>query len=290
MVSKRREPGNRPAVRCHLNGESGFVTLHCMIVDVHTHIFPDEMAQRTVDQLSAAGRVPAFTNGTLAGLIASMDAAGIDISVIAPVSTKPSQVMKINDFSASAAGDRIIAFGSLHPEFEDVESEVARMKSMGIRGIKLHPEYQTFHPDDEGLFPMYEQLERAGLYVLFHAGHDVEIPTLHSTPQRFARVHEAFPKLVVMLAHLGSWRLWDDVEEHLVGKGVYLDTSYIFDDIDPAQFRRIVTDHGPGNILFGTDSPWADQKVEVERMRASGLAPEVIDQIFGGTASELFGL
>ena len=259
-----------------------------MIYDVHAHIFPDDMAERVVSQLSAAGRVPAFTNGTLAGLIASMNAAGIDVSIVAPVSTKASQVKSINDFSASAAGERIIPFGSLHPEFEDIPGEVARMKSMGVRGIKLHPEYQAFHPDDEALFPMYEQLERAGLFILFHAGYDVEIPTLHSTPAHFAHVHEIFPDLVLILAHLGSWRLWDDVEEHLVGKNVYFDTSYVFDDIDPHQFRRIVLEHGPDRVLFGTDSPWTDQSVEVERLRNSGLPDDVIEQVLGGSAVRLF--
>jgi predicted TIM-barrel fold metal-dependent hydrolase len=261
-----------------------------MIVDVHTHIFPDDMAERVVSQLSAAGAVPAFLDGTSSALLDSMDRASIDVSVIAPVATKAAQVRSINDFSASVGSSRLIPFGTLHPEFEDVAAEVARMKSMGIRGIKLHPEYQAFHPDDEALFPMYEELQRAGLFILFHAGYDVEIPTLHSTPSHFANVHEALPDLVLILAHMGSWRLWDDVEEHLVGKDVYFDTSYVFDDIDIDQFRRIVMEHGPERILFGTDSPWTDQLVEVGRLRACGLEPTVVDSILGGNASRLFGL
>lgn len=261
-----------------------------MILDVHTHVFPDEMAERIVAQLAVAAEVPAFLDGTTGALINSMDQAGIDVSVIAPVSTKASQVRSINDFSASVASDRIIPFGSLHPHFEDVGAEVARMKSIGIRGIKLHPEYQAFHPEDEALFPMYEQLERAGLFILFHAGYDIELPTLHSTPKGFARLHDAFPDLVLILAHLGSWRLWDDVEEHLVGKDVYFDTSYIFDDIEPAQFERIVAEHGAHRVLFGTDSPWTDQSAEVQRLRASGLTDEVVEEILGGSAARLFGL
>lgn len=267
----------------------GCGTLATMIIDVHAHVFPDEMAKRVVDQLSAAGRVPAFLDGTLPSLIASMDKAGIDKSVIAPVSTKASQVPSINTFSASTAGPRVIPFGSLHPEFEETEAEIGRMVELGIRGIKLHPEYQVFHPDDEALFPMYEQLERAGLIILFHAGHDVEIPTLHSTPAHFARLHEAFPRLQMILAHMGSWLLWDDVEKHLVGKDVYLDTSYVFDDIDLGQFRRMVMEHGPERVLFGTDSPWTDQSVELERLRASGLSADVVDEILGASAARLFG-
>ncbi|RJQ55955.1 MAG: amidohydrolase [Actinobacteria bacterium] len=258
-----------------------------MIVDVHTHIFPDDIAERVVKQLSAAGSVPAYLNGTLAALIASMDKAGIDVSVIAPVATKPSQVRSINDFSASVAGDRIVPFGTLHPDFEPVETEVKRMKEVGVRGIKLHSEYQEFHPDDERLYPMYEVLEWAGFVVLFHAGYDVEIPTLHSSPDRFARLHQAFPKLRVILAHLGSWRMWDEVEEHLVGKDVYFDTSYIFDDIGLEQFRRIVANHPPGRVLFGTDSPWTDQSVEVGRLRGSGLDRDTVDRILGENARRL---
>lgn len=274
----------------HLNPVGASVTLATMIVDVHTHIFPDEIAERVVAQLSAAGDVPAYLDGTLAALVDSMDKAGVDVSVVAPVATKASQVKSINDFSASVASRRVIPFGTLHPEFEHFEDEVARMRSLGIRGIKLHPEYQAFHPDDEALFPMYESLARAGLFILFHAGLDVEIPTLHSTPAHFARVHAALPDLVLILAHMGSWRLWDDVEEQLVGKDIYFDTSYIFDDIDIEQFRRIVAEHGHEKVLFGTDSPWTDQSTEVGRLRDSGLPTSVVDDILGANAAQLFGL
>ncbi len=258
-----------------------------MIIDVHTHIFPDQIAKRVVEQLSADGEVPAYLDGTLGSLLASMDKAGIDVSLIAPVSTRPSQVESINDFSASVASDRIIPFGSLHPEFSEVEKEIQRMTAMGIRGIKLHPEYQEFHPDDQDVFPMFELLEKAGFIVLFHAGYDVEIPTLHGTPERFARLHEAFPRLRMILAHLGSWRMWDEVEEYLVGKPVYLDTSYVFDDIHPEQFRRIISNHHPDKVLFGTDSPWTDQSVEVRRMRDAGLSVDVLERILGENASNL---
>lgn len=260
-----------------------------MIIDVHTHIFRDDIAERAVEQLSAAGSIPAYTNGTLGQLIASMDRASIDASVIAPVSTKPSQVRSINDFSAQCAGERIIPFGTLHPDFGDIDAEVDRMKAMGILGIKLHPEYQVFYPDDERVFGIYEALARDDLVLLFHAGIDVEIPTLHATPERLARVHEAFPDLVLILAHLGSYKLWDDVERHLVGKNVYFDTSYIFGDIDLDQFRRIVADHGPERILFGTDSPWTDQAVEVGRLRDSGLADDIVEKILGANAAHLLG-
>lgn len=261
-----------------------------MIIDVHTHIFPDHLAPKAVPALAAAAGVPAYLDGTLAQLLASMDRAGIDASVIAPVSTSPSQVRSINDFTASAASDRIIPFGTIHPEFDDAAAEIARMKNMGFRGVKFHPEYQVFHPDDMSIYPVYEQLERAGLMILFHAGIDIEIETLHGTPERFARVHEAFPGLTLILAHMGSFRMWDEVEEYLVGKNVYFDTSYVFDDIEPEQFRRIVVEHGPDKILFGTDSPWTDQVEEVARLRRCGLADEVVQQILGDNAARLFGL
>jgi hypothetical protein len=218
-----------------------------------------------------------------------MRRAKIDYSVIQPVSTKPSQVRSINDWVASLADKKIIPFGTLHPDTKDFETEIKRMKKLGILGIKFHPEYQEFYPDDEKMYPIYEQIIYHDLIVLFHAGLDIGIPTLHGTPERFLRVHQHFPKMKMILAHMGAYRLWAEVKEYLLGKEIFFDTSYIFGDKDLefAEFVRLVRDHGYHRILFATDSPWTDQQTEVAKISQSGLSETELQAIFSQNAARL---
>ena len=85
-----------------------------MIIDFHTHIFPDEIAPKTIPALEKVSGIKAATDGTLTGLLQSMEQTGVDISVIMPVVTKPAQFDKINAFAAKVnetyAG-RLISFG-----------------------------------------------------------------------------------------------------------------------------------------------------------------------------------
>jgi predicted TIM-barrel fold metal-dependent hydrolase len=260
------------------------------IVDIHTHVFPDDVAVRAVPALAEEGGVEAVHAGTVSSLLAEMDRAGIDVSVTQPVSTKPSQVAGINDWAASTASDRIVPFGTIHPDLEGAAEEVGRIASLGLKGFKLHPEYQSFHPDDERMYPVYEAANELGLVILFHAGADIAIPTLRGTPESFVRVLDAHPGLRVVLAHMGGFRQWDGVRESLVGRDVHLDTSYSLGHMDDEEFVGLVHAHGVGRILFGTDGPWADAAEEVRLLRSVGLAEADVDRILGANAVELLGL
>ena len=180
--------------------------------------------------------VPATFDGTYAGMRGAMEAAGIDVAVLQPVATRPDQVCSINDWTAGLAGDHVVSFGAIHPDFEGVAEEFARMRSLGIRGVKLHPEFQLCAPDDERMHPIYEAADAEGLIILFHAGIDIAIDTLTGTPDVFARVHEAYPGLRIVLAHMGGFRMWDEVREHLVGRDVWLDTSYTLGHLPDEEF------------------------------------------------------
>lgn len=231
------------------------------IIDFHTHTFPDDLAPRAIAALMAnSSESINHTNGTKNGLLESMSRFGISQSVVLPVATKPTQVPVINKSCLELKSRELIPFGALHPNTTNVEEEIAFLKNHGIPGIKLHPEYQNFYVEDKSVFPIYEQLSASGLIVIFHAGKDPGPFTCdHALPASLKQVHKNFPRLRMVAAHLGGWKLWNEVEEHLCGLPIYLDTSAVSENISTEQFKRIVKKHGAEHILFGTDSPWFDQ-------------------------------
>jgi len=257
------------------------------IIDIHTHAWPDEIAQKAVSALMSQGTLTPFYDGTVAGLIAEMDRCGISTSVLQPVATKPAQVSDINDWAASLASERIVPFGAIHPDFENPSAEVARMAALGLRGLKLHPEHQDFAPDERRMAPIYEAAIEHDMTVFFHAGEDELHEGLHGTPESFAAVLDGFPKMRMVLAHLGGYRVWNRVAELLVGRDVYLDTAYTLGHLPDADFVEIVHAHGPERVLFGSDGPWTDAKAEIAWLRRLPLREGVIDAILSTNAERL---
>jgi len=262
------------------------------IIDFHTHTFPDELAAKALEKLVRfAPQEKACIDGTVGGLIASMDRAGIDRAVTLPIATKPSQVEPINTAAiALLANRRVIPFGTLHPAYERMEQEIGRLRESGVRGIKLHPEYQDFYIDDRTYFPMYDMLRSAGLIVLFHAGKDPgPFTSDHALPAAIRTVHDNFPSLRIVAAHMGGWRVWPQVEEALAGVPLYIDTAAVCRDMAPADFVRIARAHGVHRVLFATDSPWFDQKATVEWVDGLPLTPAEKRRIFHANAAHLLG-
>ena len=217
------------------------------IIDIHTHIFPDVLAAGAIKFLEEEANTRAFHNGTAAGLRETMKEAGIALSVQHPVATKPSQVRTINDWGKDYVKPNggILSFGGMHPSYKDVPGEMKRMKEMGFKGYKLHPEYQKFYPDDPSVFGMYEATIENDLMILFHTGEDIGIkPPYYSTPDRMSNLLKIFPKLRMIYAHMGGWMLWDDVEKLIVGENVFLETSYTMGLIPDDRFVKMVRNHG----------------------------------------------
>jgi uncharacterized protein len=261
------------------------------IIDFHTHCFPDDLAPRAMGKLSAAANITPATDGTLSGLKRSMDKAGISVSVVLSIATKPEQTTNVNSWAARVQDDAIIPFGSLHPDFPGWREEIARMVELGIQGVKFHPDYQDFYVDDPRMFEIYEAMAAAGLIVLFHAGLDAAYePPFRCTPPRLRRVLNAFPGGKFVAAHLGGFKHWDEVEEHIVGQKVFLDTSFSLGHMTAEQWARICKAHGFDRILFGTDTPWADQSSEVEQLRAQKLPDQDFKKVMRDNAAGLLGL
>ncbi|MCX7920791.1 MAG: amidohydrolase family protein [Clostridia bacterium] len=262
-----------------------------MIIDFHVHCFPDELAQKAIPKLSENANIPARLDGTLGSLQRSMNKCGVDYSVILSIATNPLQTEKVNSWSAGVQNGGILAFGSIHPDYENWKSEIDRIKEFGLRGLKFHPDYQNFFVDDIRVFPIYEYALQQGLIIIFHCGEDPGLPLpSHCTPKRLKDVIKAFPKGKVVAAHMGGYSYWDDVERYLVGEDLYMDTSASMGFASDEQIKRIISDHGYQKILFGTDSPWSDQEEQIAKLKELNLAESVEKAILGYNAKELLGL
>lgn len=265
-----------------------------MVIDFHTHIFPDQIAEKTIVKLAEIGNIKAYTDGTLEGLKKSMNKNHITTSVILPVVTKPSQFESVNSFAEEINGkDGIISFGGIHPDNDNYKEKLEQIKRMGLLGIKLHPDYQETFVDDPRMIKIIQYATEIGLIVTIHAGIDVGLPDpVHCTPARalymLGQIDNINAKII--LAHTGGWGLWDEVEELLVGQNIWIDISVSLGIINDEQFLRIVKNHGADRILFASDSPWSDQGETYEYLMKLNLTDEEKERILYRNAMDLLGM
>lgn len=269
-----------------------------MIIDFHTHIFPDRIAKGAIGALSTQGHIPPHTDGTAAGLRAAMRDAGVDMAVNLPVLTKPTQFDSVCRFAEEMNENldtprRILSFVGMHPRMEDACERLYELRERGIRGIKIHPDYQGTFIDDEAYVRILACAKSLGLITVTHAGLDgayVGQP-IKCTPTRVLRLLDrlgGYDRLV--LAHLGANAMYAEVMDTLAGERVYFDTAYSLHDTSREDVLRLVDKHGDGRILFATDSPWRNIREELTRLRSFGLSKESEARILGGNATELLGL
>jgi Predicted metal-dependent hydrolase of the TIM-barrel fold len=261
-----------------------------MIIDIHTHVFPDALAPKALLAMTAemSDPYPPVNNGTVSGLLKNMDGWGIDISVVQPVITKPSQTKSVNEWAASINSDRLICFGGIYPHTDDYKRDIDFVVGLGLKGLKFHAEYQDFNLDDESMLRIYDYALEKELVILHHAGFNPGFPSpFRSSPQQFAHIATEMRGGVIIAAHLGGHDQWDDVETHLAGSGIYLDTSMGFEYFPHEQFLRIVKKHGADKILFGSDAPWSNAQTEITHLSSMPLSEDEINNILGGNARKI---
>lgn len=259
------------------------------IIDTHTHVFPDALAPRATETLTVPNIYFPHYDGTLKGLLASMDRFGIAQSWTVPVATRASQVETINSYAATQPRDRITPFGAMHPDVENPREILATYRERGLAGFKLHPDYEEVRPTDPRMEPIWEAASDFGLIGYFHAGDDENPHTKYGNPDEFAAVLDQYPNLKLVCAHFGGLRMWDEVEEKLVGRNVWFDTAYTFGIIEPEQFLRMAKRHGYDKITFGTDGPWTDPQVSLDFLKdhAADIADCDLELLCHGAAERL---
>ena len=262
-----------------------------MIIDFHTHMFPDKIARGTLEFLEEACKTKPYTDGTCRGLLASADHADVDICVALPVVTKPSQFSSVNEFASGYQEGKIISFGGIHPETDDYKAQLRQIRDMGFKGIKLHPDYQDMYFNDIRYTRIVSYASELDLIVSVHAGIDPKsLDDVHCTPRMARELIEEVKPDKLVLAHLGGNRMWDEVERELVGLDVFFDTGVVLGCISQEKFLRIVDTHGADKILFATDSPWKGQKEYVKLLSSMPLKSQDKELIFSGNARRLLGI
>ena len=261
-----------------------------MIIDMHTHTFPESIAKKTIEALANKGNIEPYGFGTEKELLEHMKKSGTDISLVLPVATKVEQVKKINSNSRNIDG--LIYAAALHPDLSDFKKQLDFIENKGFKCVKLHPEYQSFDILNSKYFPLYEELSASGLYVTFHAGEDIGFkPPYHSSPKKFNKLCENFPNLRVILAHYGSFNLWDevftDLENH---KNLYLDTAFCYNRITNNQFLKILKKFSSEKILYATDWPWESQINTLNMLESFKLPKSDLDLILGENAKRILQL
>lgn len=263
-----------------------------MIIDTHTHCFPDNLAPRAIKALSdGLGGVTPYSDGTLSGMQKLMHIAGVGRSVIASIATNSHQMKSVNNFASECMKNNsdIIGFGSVYPDVPDVLEEIERIKSLGLKGIKLHPDFQHFFVDDEKMIPIYKKISELGLVLLFHSGIDDGYkPPYHCTPDRILKILNWFDTPVIA-AHWGANKMSDEVINKLCGTKLYFDTALGSGIISKNAAKEIIKKHGADKILFGSDSPWHSPEIEKNFIESLEIDDTELSLIFEENAEKLFG-
>ncbi len=262
-----------------------------MIVDFHTHFYPEKVAKRALENVASIPEIVPATDGTREGLLASMRRAGIDRSVGLPLVNTPANARGVNRWAELNNRAPVYLTGSIHPADPNVLDEVERIAAAGLKAVKVHPEYQDFRFSDRTLDSIWGACADCGLLVVAHAGADVGFPApWRSNPAELLEWHRRFPRLKKVLAHFGSWSMWDEVEKLLLGEDVWLDTAFMDGILPPERLRSMIRRHGVEKVLFGTDSPWRDQARAVKYMETLNLSPAEFARVMGDNAMELLSL
>ncbi|MCL1880068.1 MAG: amidohydrolase [Actinomycetia bacterium] len=240
-----------------------------VIVDAHSHIYPDPIAQKAAANVGEFYGVEMASDGRVSSYLKQREAAGIRYSIAYSVALKPDNVVRINDFIAKAAATdpTLIGFAAMHQDCESLAAEVERCIAMGLKGFKIHPDSQRVNVDDPRLMRLYELIE-GRLPITVHAG---DYRYDYSHPRRIREVLHAFPQLTMNAAHFGGWSIYDLAVEYLEDERCFMDLSSAAVWLGRRRTRELIELYGPERILFGSDSPMFDPQDELERFFANEL-------------------
>lgn len=262
-----------------------------MLFDFHTHMFPDQLAPKALPKLAKTFGGNPLTDGTLRGTREAFRQWGVTEAACMHIAVKPGQQESVNNFAASIQGDGIYCFGSVHPKDPNAIAEIRRVASLGLYGLKFHPDYQGVPADDPCMNPLLEEASSLGLPVLFHSGPD-PINPLHplGRSEQIANVLARFPNLTVIAAHMGGLNSPEEAEAFLLGKRVYIDTSMAHTFLTVEQFEHMVRLHGADRVLFGSDCPWSRSGDGVAFIEQTTLSAEEKECIYWRNAHRLLKL
>jgi len=266
-----------------------------MLIDFHTHAFPDKLAERALGSLAARVRMTPETDGSISGLLSCMDHCGVDHAVVCNIATNPRQMNNVNNFAIETLRtykDRLTPLGSINPAAAGQAEEIERLHQAGIPGLKLHPDYMGFRIDDPIYDTIFDTAAQFGMFIIIHAGFDVYSPAKVWAPPSAVKVRlERSPATTLIGAHFGGNMMWNEAEELLLGKNYYIDTSMgASEGLSPEQAVRMFRKHDSEKILFGSDCPWGNPHTTFEYIDSLSISDDVKENIFYRNALRLLKL
>lgn len=261
------------------------------IIDCHCHIYPDAIVDKAVEAIESFYdyRYKGF-DGKTATMLKNAKASGVVHHIVFSVATTPKQVHSINSFISKSVAESDGAFtglGTLHPESENIQSDFEELISLGLKGVKLHPDFQKIPIDDERCQAIY-RLCSGKVPVLLHTG---DYRYDYSNPSRMKRMLEKFPECIFIGAHFGGWSVWDEaVRELSAYPNFYVDTSSSFSDISTEKAAELIEAYTADRVLFGTDYPLGDSEKEIALLKKAVSDEDALRKIFYDNAAKLFGI
>ena len=256
-----------------------------MVIDIHTHVWPDAIAARALG--GAPADLQRFGDGTCASLLETLGAAGIDRAVCLGVAPTAATVEAANRFAGSLQ-EPLIGFGAIHPDLSP-EENLESLRRNGVRGVKVHPVFQGFSLADRRVWRVLEAI--AGEFVVIvhvgHAGRGAD--AAGAAPSLIPALVRALPKLRLVACHFGGYRDLDEAESSVVGLPVHLDTSWPpgLAALDPGRLARLIERHGAHRVCFASDWPMADPGAELRALERLPLPEEAIESIKGANFCRL---
>lgn len=269
-----------------------------MVIDFHTHVFPDKIALKTIEYLAKkSGNTPSY-DGSVDGLLDKLTNSPVDVAVSLPVLTKKEQFDSVLNFAIEInkrfenSSKKIISFAGIHPAIDKVEDCLKRVKDANILGVKIHPDYQDTFIDDERYIKILQVAKELDLIVVTHAGVDsgYRDSTVKCPPERIKKVIEKVGHKKFVLAHMGSSEMVKEFLDLVAGEDVYIDTAYVLKYLSKEDFNKIVNKHGADKILFATDSPWSEINGDIDIIESFVKDKEIKDKIYYKNAKELLKL
>lgn len=251
------------------------------IIDSHTHVYPDKIAQKAADSIGKFYDINMSLDGSVSTLLNVMEESGVSQSLICSAALTPDRVANINNFihtTVQAHPDRFMGLMTLHPGMEDPRAEVERCLEMGLKGVKLHPDMQKFALDDDICNKMYAACQGV-CPMLLHTG---DKRYHYSNPDMVPRILDKFPDLTLICAHMGGYSEWDMAARCLKDTNVYVDCSSTFFAVEKERVLELFDLFGEDRILFGSDYPMWHVGKEIEMLLSLGLSDEALNKIFSG--------
>lgn len=230
------------------------------VFDIHTHVYPEKLAARAAAGVGQFYHIEIEGNGTYEDLERS--AAPFDVRgfLLFNVATNAKQVPKVNDAVAKAValsrahGYLTVGFAGMHQDYPDPVGELDRAVSLGLSGVKLHPDIQGVDIDDPRLSPLYAAMEERDLPLCLHMG-DNRAEYSFSQVDKLLRMLSRFPRLRVLAAHLGGYCAWEKALLLADDPRVCFDTSSSLWVLSPERASELIRRLGTHRVMFGTDYP-----------------------------------